>query len=164
MNMLQYAMFNPVTLPDRDMTALNNDRHEAFALALAQGLSRKAAYVEAGYSGKDIKRADRLAGRAEVQARAEELSVAIAWGGDPLLKGVFDRLLSHVPDPEKLEKLADMVAAKALLAEAARIRQKLPPLPPAALARALPPRRPTVSMAEWLKRYGAPSGSPDDPA
>ena len=51
---------------------LQNPKHEKFALALARGMSKENAYVEAGYK-RDSGAASRLSGNVRVLARVQKL-------------------------------------------------------------------------------------------
>ncbi len=51
---------------------LQNTKHEKFALALARGMSKENAYVEAGYK-RDSGAASRLSGNVRVLARVQKL-------------------------------------------------------------------------------------------
>lgn len=59
------------------MPVLKNARHEAFAQALAKGMSRDAAYAEAGYK-PHRQAAHRLLTNVDVRARVDELQGAAA--------------------------------------------------------------------------------------
>src|SRR5688572_15352137 len=63
-------MTPPTTLPD--------PRHEAFAFALARGLSPRLAYVEAGYSSSNARlRSQELAADPAILARVEHLKACL---------------------------------------------------------------------------------------
>lgn len=59
------------------MPALKNEKHEAFAKALARGITQAAAYIEAGYTAKSLAvgrvKGSQLAKRIEVANRVAEL-------------------------------------------------------------------------------------------
>ncbi len=59
------------------MPPLDNQRHEKFAQALAEGMSADAAYAEAGYK-PDRGNASRLTSKDSIQARVYELQQAAA--------------------------------------------------------------------------------------
>ena len=59
------------------MAALSNSKHELFALALAQGVSASAAYVQAGFKAHGSN-AHRLSQNEGVKARVAELMAAAA--------------------------------------------------------------------------------------
>lgn len=59
------------------MPCLTNPRHEAFAAALAQGMTADAAYVEAGYKA-DRGHASRLAAKGNIQERVAQIQAKAA--------------------------------------------------------------------------------------
>lgn len=75
------------------MPVLQNARHEAFAQALASGMSRDAAYEKAGYK-PHRQAAHRLLTNVDVRARVDELQVASAekaeWSAADRLKMLAD--------------------------------------------------------------------------
>ena len=75
------------------MPALNNPRHEAFAQALARGISVRDANVEAGLSVRHFSRAMELAKAKDIAKRAREIRDEIPWGEALHLKVVYDELM-----------------------------------------------------------------------
>lgn len=85
------------------MPVLKNTKHEAFAQALAKGMTRDQAYAEAGYK-PDRKNAFRLTTNDDVMARVEELSARIAekaeWSAAErliALKSIYDGAAKEDP-------------------------------------------------------------------
>lgn len=143
------------------MPALNNPRHEALAKALSRGVSVREATIEVGLSPRHVGRILALSSREDFDARVAELREAAEWGEDLALKPIHDQALKLANAAAKLESAAAMMAAKALLAEAARIRQSLPRrTPPPAVLLAPPaqsPARPVLSKEEWLAAFAPKS-------
>jgi phage terminase small subunit len=89
------------------MPVLSNPKHEAFAHALASGVSATEAYVSAGYSAQGayasahrlLKNADVSARIAEIQSNVaervtEKTAITKAWVLDALREN-FDRAMQH---------------------------------------------------------------------
>jgi phage terminase small subunit len=76
------------------MPALENQRHEKFAQALAQGMSAAEAYVSAGYAANDGN-AIRLKGNERVQARVRELLDRAATNVSLSREWVLEQLIDN---------------------------------------------------------------------
>jgi hypothetical protein len=163
--MLQYAMYSQAPRDIPTMPALNNPRHEALARALSRGVSVREANAEAGLSRRRVARAIGLSMRSDIVARVEELREAAEWGEAVGLKPLYEQAMRFADEAVKLETPPAMMAAKALLTEAARIKQGLarsapqPAVPAAPVAGpAPPPARPVLSKEEWLAAFAPKSG------
>src|SRR5436190_14492632 len=99
------------------MAALENQRHELFALALSRGASASAAYVEAGYKGSTANAA-RLRATAAIRQRLAELAEAAGRANEISIASVLAELDSAI----KLAKERGMPNA---LINAANLRAKL---------------------------------------
>lgn len=134
------------------MPTLINPLHEAYARARAIGHSKNAAYKEAGFAGSgNSKRVEGIKGMAE---RIRELCDHIYWGETPDIAPVINELMRLAREAGAFQTAAGMVAAKGLLAEAARLKGRL--AEPAAGERDTAPREPPLSNADWLAKH-APS-------
>ena len=139
------------------MPILFDPRHEAFAQALARGLSALAASREAGYSPQERPcRARKRAAWPQMVERLAEITVATAWGGDTDLAKVFHEMMRLVEKAEEKESAAGLAIAKGLLTEAGRLRSLLPP----GLGAAPPvePRPglilpPPLTKEEWIEAF-----------
>lgn len=104
------------------MPVLKNARHEAFAQALAKGMTATDAYSAAGYKG-DRTAASRLSTKVNISCRVDQIKNRVAekaeWtAADRLLalKGIFDR------EAEK-----DARVAISAIAEANKMQGSYPP-------------------------------------
>ena len=131
------------------MGALDNPRHEALAQGLARGISVREATIEAGLSARHLPRSVRLAASPAVVARMAEIRQQAVWGGLEDLEKVFGELMRLAEAAGKLGSAAGMNSARTLLAEAARLRERLPAAPATAEA-PLPPR---LSKEEWIAAF-----------
>ena len=77
------------------MAALENQRHEKFAQALAQGMSAAEAYRESGYNG-DRTAASRLSTNVNVQSRVAELKERAAANVSLTREWVIEQLIDNV--------------------------------------------------------------------
>jgi hypothetical protein len=141
------------------MSTLDDPRHEAFAMALARGASLRQAATEANLHVGKPNRAAALAGSEAVIDRVAEIRALGPWGDAPELKAVYEKAMELAGTAGELGTAAGMMAAKALLSEAARARQSL--APPQAdqtgPARTDPaPIRPVLTREEWLAAFAPP--------
>jgi HPt (histidine-containing phosphotransfer) domain-containing protein len=82
----------------------------------------------------------------------EEIAAERAWGGSRDLVGLIEALKRAFDVAITLKSAAGMAAARAIVAEAARLKQLLPPDP------VLPdPRIVDLTDEEWTARYGPPA-------
>ncbi|HEY5072854.1 MAG TPA: hypothetical protein VII63_12580 [Caulobacteraceae bacterium] len=140
------------------MPTLEDPRQEAFARALARGLSVRNAAKEAGYFDS-ITRGGRRAKRPKIAARIEELVELATWGGDLKLAVVFKELMRLAKAAAKLQTGAGMAAARGMLAEAAQVRAQAaaaPSITPA-IAGAGPVPPPTLTKEEWIEAFAPKS-------
>lgn len=92
------------------MPVLRNAKHEAFAQALAKGMTRDQAYAAAGYK-PDRKNAHRLTTNDDIAARVAELSTKIAEKAE---WSAADRLLALKRIMEATAKTDPRVAVSAI--------------------------------------------------
>jgi hypothetical protein len=122
-------------------------RDEPFCLALAEGLTIKAASIKAGFSAKS-NACYQLKKKDHIRARVAELRRYNPFTGSDL-RPVIGALMEGARDALEAAKAkqtaAIYVAATRMLAEAARLKQKLP-----AAAE-------TSAADEWLDRWGPKS-------
>jgi len=134
------------------MPTLDNPAYEAFAQALARGASVREANAEAGLTPQRPCRLNRRAERPDIVARVTELR----WGQDVELLAIYDKLVDLAEKAGRLDSGAGMMAAKAMLAEAARLKQSVIRSPAATTAPvpAAPfPTPPDLSKEEWLAAF-----------
>ena len=132
------------------MKALDRPRYEAFAQALAAGLSIKAAAAQAGYHD-DRYWSHRRAGLKVITDRVAFLVEAAIGGGSSDLAPIIDKLVALADRAGDLDSGAGMTAACHLLSEAARLKRlmgegRLDRVP----ALDAPPQ---LSQAEWIAAY-----------
>jgi hypothetical protein len=139
------------------MPILFDPRHEAFAQALARGLSALAASREAAYSHHENSyRAKQRAAWPVIIDRVAEITMSRVWGGDANLAEVFHELMRLARAAEKIASAAGLAIAKGSLTEAGRLRTKLPPGvgagPPVepVPARILPP---VLTTEQWIEAF-----------
>lgn len=134
--------------------ALNDPRQEAFAQAVARGLSLQAASKEAGYY-LDSRKSARRAQLPHVAARVADLIRDRAWAGSSDPESVIASLLAMARDAAKLGSAAGMREARALLLEAFRLRRELDlgAADPEHAAGILPP---ALTKEEWLAAFAPP--------
>ncbi len=132
------------------MPALSFLRDEAFARALAVGRSQGAAGAAAGYARRHGRGARRAA-RPDIVARARELGDARQWGEACDAATMIRALMRLAGQAGQMRTAAAMVAARGLVAEAAKLEQRretpdgAPPITPAYLP---------LSDEEWAEKYG----------
>ena len=132
------------------MTPLPLLHEEALARALARGLSRNAAGAEARYA-RHSRRGRERAARADIAARARELGEARQWGETREASEMIGALMRLAGKAGEMRTAAAMVAARGLLAEAAKLQGQLGD--PADTFDSAPPE-PPMSKAEWIATYG----------
>ena len=130
------------------MPPLDNKRHETVARALVAGLSPKTAYQIGGY-GRPAGGAVPLAERPDVTARVAELKDERAGGDSPEIGPVIDELMRLAKISGKLGSAAGMVAARGLLAEAAKLKGLLGE-PTRARAPGSTALEPLMTVDEWI--------------
>ncbi|HZL19468.1 MAG TPA: hypothetical protein VFG23_17165 [Polyangia bacterium] len=133
------------------MAALCNTRHEAFARALARGVSLREATAASGLKYFP-KRMQARAATAAVVARVEELKEEARWRGQQDLKRVFEKLFDLASSASELKTGAALTAARGLLAEAARLREHLPGAGHGAPLQGVRPA-PDLTKEEWLAAF-----------
>ncbi len=132
------------------MTPLPLLHEETLARALARGLSRNAARAEARYA-RHSRRGRERAARADIAARAGELRDARQWGETREVSEMIGALMRLAGKAGEMRTAAAMVAARGLLAEAAKLKGQLGD--PADTFDSTPPE-PPMSRAEWIAIYG----------
>ncbi|HEV2365507.1 MAG TPA: hypothetical protein VGS12_15055 [Caulobacteraceae bacterium] len=153
----------------RSAFPLENERREAFAQAVARGMSCARAAEKAGFGFH--RHGARLARARDVAARIGAIRASLAGGGSRELGPLIDRLLGIFVAGVTLNNAAALVAARSALVEAARLKQLLPFAPgegPPAAAPA-PTGEPfhwtdkEMSDEEWNAHFGpeAPGGKID---
>jgi hypothetical protein len=140
---------------EAQMPALTDPRREAFAWGLAEGLNRLQAYSQSGFKGKsehapDIAR--RMARRADIVARVDEIRREMDWSANADIATVINQLAWLVRKARKLDSVAALVAAKSMLSEVVKLKGKLGDAR-AELIDTTPPE-PPMSKAEWIATYG----------
>jgi hypothetical protein len=95
---------------DRQMTTLDNPRHERFAQELATGLPQATAYLRAGYR-PDRRHASRLASNGDVQARVEGFQEAAARQTGVTIETVNERLEAAFLVAQAMGNASAMTAA-----------------------------------------------------
>ncbi len=131
-------------LPDR--------RLEAFARALARGLSPTKACIEAGYN-EHGKKAIARSEKAEVVARKDEIIAQRIGSATRDVGPIIDELVLTALAARKLNSGAALAAARGLLAEAARLKQLLPPTPEESQNARFVPPEPVMDHAAWMARF-----------
>lgn len=124
-----------------------NKRQESLAKGVAAGLTLRDAGLAAGYSGKSDYIYD-VAKKEDYIKRVSVLRKDRAWGGSADLAPAIDMLMGAA---EKILGNNDLTpaacdAAQRLIAEAARLKQKLPKRASGDL-----------SLEEWVTRFGPKS-------
>ena len=131
------------------MAAFEDERREKFARGLTDGMPAWRAWEAAGYA-RNRHRARTVAAREDVKVRITEISEGRAWGGSSDLAPVIDECMRLAIKARTMNTAAAMVAARGLLAEAARLKALLPVAAPSADASRA---RPALSDDEWLAAY-----------
>ncbi len=130
------------------MPPLPVPHEEALARALAMGRSRNAAGTEAGY-GRRYKHSAR-ATRPDVVARARELGDAAQWGEACEVGEMIRALMRLAGKAGEMRTAAAMVAARGLVAEAAKLNERREPADDAA---AIAPQFLPLSDEDWAAKY-----------
>ena len=131
------------------MVALTNPRREAFAQAVARGLSKPDAAEAAGYV-RTTSYCYARARNAAVAARVEEIAETFEWGATSDLAPVINELMRAAKTALGYKTAASVKAAGDLLFKAAELKQRLPPDPAPAPAIPLPV---TLSPEEWSRQF-----------
>ena len=137
------------------MPPLPIPREEALAHVLAMGLSRSMAGGEAGYA-KHWKHVREREARPDIVARARELGDARQWGETRDASEMIGALMRLAGKAGRMRTAAAMVAARGLVAEAAKLEQRIddkrgetpdgaPPITTAFLP---------LSDEDWTAKYG----------
>jgi hypothetical protein len=131
------------TTPVKDEAELA--RIERFAWGIARGFSIREAANQAGYSEK-TKSVYKRRKNTEFDARVKDLEAVIRWTQDePGL--MVAELMRCAAKAQSLDSGAAMDAAHKSIVAAARLRQAQPPV-------AMEPPPPTLSLDEWMARFG----------
>ncbi len=125
------------------MPALENVRLEALAQALARGLPLHAATAEAGFSRQNAMSKRRVQ-RPDVVKRVWEIEVE-RYEADADLRPLIAQLGDLADKSGELNTASAMVAARGLIADAAKLKGLLPK--PAAKAEVL---EPVLTTEEWI--------------
>ena len=126
------------------MAVLYDVRREALAQGLACGMSKSAAARAAGYV-KHSGHVGRLCTCASIVARVAHIVEETPRGGSSDLAPVINELMRLAALGGTLGTAAGLTAAKQLLVEAARLKERLP-LPEMVL-------EPEMSREEWIATY-----------
>jgi hypothetical protein len=118
------------------MMPIDNPQHEAFAQARARGLTQRASGVEAGYSPCSGKTASRLANSKAIINRVKAIRAAAEATS---VETMIRTLVAYAKTASEKESAAGMVAARGLIAEAAKLRMATGKKAPAASAAEAPP-------------------------
>jgi hypothetical protein len=128
-----------------------NARQDAFARAQAEGRGALDAYLQAGYEGKSRQKrnyANELARNPEIRARVEALRDEMTWGGTADIAPVIQELIGLARRVGDKPTAAQMVAARGILVEIARLKGQL-----ARSDAPAPDLPPQMSHEEWLATY-----------
>jgi uncharacterized membrane protein len=129
------------------MGRVNKGRFEAMAQGVAAGQTTKAAAIAAGYTGTATSYYQ-VAKRADFKARVKVLEQERLWGGSSDLAPAINLLMRGAEKALTLNSPAALNAAARMIAEAARLKQLLPP-PPVEARR----RNYEMPREEWLATY-----------
>ena len=136
------------------MPPLPVPREEALARVLAMGLSRGMAVGEAGYA-KHWKHGRERVARPDIVARARELGDARQWGETRDAGEMIGALMRLAGKAGRMRTAAAMVAARGLVAEAAKLEQRtLERRETPSEAPAIDPRFLPLSDEDWSAKYG----------
>jgi len=102
------------------MPALENQRHELFAQALAKGMTADAAYSEAGYK-PDRKNAARLTTNDDVRTRVAEIQSRAAARVEVTVAHLTERLLNIAAKGEQTDEAPMLSVARASIMDAAKL-------------------------------------------
>jgi hypothetical protein len=131
------------------MPPLPVPHEEALARALAMGRSRNAAGTDAGYGRRHKNRA--RSARPEIVARAREIGDTLQWGEACEADEMIRVLMRLAGKAGGMRTAAAMVAARGLVAEAAKLdaRRETPPA-----ATPIDPCFLPLSDEDWAAKYG----------
>lgn len=130
------------------MGRVNKGRFEAMAQGVAAGQTTKAAAIAAGYTGTATSYYQ-VAKRDDFKARVKVLEQERPWGGSSDLAPAINLLMRGAEKALTLDSAAALNAAAKMIAEAARLKQLLPPPPVQGRT-----QRYEISREEWLATYG----------
>lgn len=129
-------------------------REEAFARALAMGLSLTEACIEAGYIG-NWKQARKRAARPDIVARVTALRDERHWDGTADVAPVINALMRLARKAGDMPTAAAMAAARGLLAEAAKLKDRLEDkVGTPSEATPIAPQFLPLSDEDWAVKYG----------
>ena len=132
------------------MPALSDPHEEAFARALARGLSPGMASSEAGYA-RGRNRGRERAARSHVAARVG----ALQWDEAGDARAMIGALMGLAGTAGQMRSAAAMVAARGLVAEAARLTTRPPERTEAAASAVrIGPMILPLSDEAWAAKYG----------
>jgi phage terminase small subunit len=117
---------------------------------MARVVRTRAACAQAG---NPHRHASRLANRPQVKQRIDEIVEERTWGGSRDLVGLIGQLKILLESTKKVKSAAAMMAAKAIISEAARLKLLLPRDEPMAVD----DRLENLTQEEWTRRYGPPA-------
>ncbi len=129
------------------MPAFENERREAFAQALVDGLPPLRASRQVGYRSRG-NRARQRAAHPDMVRRLKEIVVERAGGKSRDVTSLIEVLVEGAQAAKALGSVQALTAMRGLVVEAARLKALLPDPPP-------PPDEiiPELSEAEWLEQY-----------
>ncbi len=131
------------------MPPLANPRREKYARGRAHGMTQRAAYRNAGYSVKSTNY-EHVDKAPAVKQRVEELKDEIHWGETRDVAPVINELMRLAKEVVKLGTVPAIVAARALLAEAGKLKGRLEDRPDFMDSDTV---EPPMTHAEWLATY-----------
>lgn len=160
------------------MPRLKNIRHELFARERARGVGQMDAYRAVGYTGKTASCARGVARGRGVAARIAELLDDALWSDADDLRPLIDELGRLSVRARAIQSPAGLVAARGLIAEAARLKMLTADRfgtdrfgadgfgadsprggrPVRISVADLPPE---LDSAAWAAKYGAPDSNSD---
>lgn len=133
------------------MSEIPYKKMEAFAVLLAEGVPRIAAYARAGYSAKS-RRSKKTSERQDVIDRVKEVADRNARGGSRDLSFIIDTLIDMGLACQAMGTLPSFNAARALFNDAAKWKQALPIPDRGATAQPQPLFQP-MTEEEWEAKY-----------
>lgn len=136
------------------MPALKDPRREAFAWALAEGEAPLTAYHKCGYTGVGRNapaNARGVAKRATMVTRVEEIHREMNWSARADVGMVLNELAWLVRKASALGNAAGLMAAKNMLMDVVRLKDRIDAADAGAAFDTPPP--PRMSREEWLATY-----------
>ncbi|HEY5290555.1 MAG TPA: hypothetical protein VIJ59_11055 [Caulobacteraceae bacterium] len=128
-------------------------RFEAFARGVADGGSIRAAATAAGY-GVGSNACYRMARTAPFKAEVIRVASELRHASSNSLAPIIAALMEGAHKALAKNSNASLIIAARMLAEAGRLKQRLPPPRPGRHSRR---RFDDLTLDEWLERYGADS-------